>query len=302
MNTIFKKIWPLALVASLLTATCLPLQANMADKLQGHWAHGLLREEILSGFFPKFIQNDYQLLEPQKEISTLDTISALNLLYQKFDKNPLTYPVESSPLLLRKDILDLLIPSLEDENKNLPPTGQALTYSDCQGLSPRQAEILQILTDRGILRGVSTSLFAPNQPMTQSELMILVQRLYDRLDQEGGPKTKEQVRIPFLVLPQVAGLKNQEGYWVETNANTLILTITKEFSTGGYSIGVKQVMADQMGIWLDLEINSPGIQDLVTMAFSYPTVRIEIKKDDLPINTPLKFHIQGLKTNTDPVR
>ena len=81
----------------------------------------------------------------------------------------------------------------------------------------------------------------------------------------------------------------KKGYYIEGDTVTIAMG---EQGTGGYDIEVVNVNASFGDVQIDIEEIKPGENDVVTMALTYPVVRI---KFETPINSVL---IQDISSNT----
>lgn len=302
MKPIFKKIYAFALAASLTISLATPTYADtngMEKKLEGHWAKKVLQAQTVTEFFPELAKNNFAEFSPNKEISTAETRIALNLLYSKYQKRNLELTTKENKVLLRKDISLMLVPALEDKEKKLPKLMQKhLPYLDCQNFSRENTRLLSLLSEQGLLKGISPTLFAPEKTMSQSEVIILLQRVVERLEKKRLPKIETPVTdgIPFTLTKQVTIYDEiNEGYSIQETNDQITLTITKKFSTAGYAIGIEKIIPSKTGLLVVLKVFPP--EGLVAQVITYPTATIKILKSDIPKDTPLQFTINGLNRN-----
>ena len=67
-----------------------------------------------------------------------------------------------------------------------------------------------------------------------------------------------------------------KGYYVDTKDNKTIVTVTSgQHSTGGYDIKVVKVSIKDKKAYIYVDEISPNPKDIVTEAFTYPTITIE---------------------------
>lgn len=295
-NRIKKRLIP-GLVGAMLLGTAMPVFAGMAERLEGHWSKGILKEKTVTDFFPTKATEDFLKLLPKKEMMHSETVDALNLLYKKYGKTPLANP-ESAELMKRADIIPLLRPALSTKENTLPDAKIELAFEDLKEIPEEQLSLLRLLVERKILNGISKTQFAPDRVMTQSEVMITVQRLDQMLEKE---KTAEQLQtgkeIKFRLLGLSQSYNDSEGFFFHEEGDNIRLSIIKRFPTPGYELKVDKILAGTKGLLVKWHVESPAGDLVVPQVITYQTLSLEIPKAELPKDTPILFFIDGFERN-----
>lgn len=271
--------------------------AEMSDKLHGHWAKNMLKESTVIEYFPKLAENAFEKLAPAKAVSMSETISALNLLYTKYEKELLPEVPPKSESFPRKEILALLAPALKSTSGQLPESLQPLLFQDCDSLNDNEKQMLKLLNERKIINGSAKYHFSPKQNMTQAEVILLLQRVELYLKNElSNKKMPSASEIAFQTIKQSTNYNDREGLVISETGDTILLTITKQFSTPGYSLAVRSLIPTEKGIKVELNISSPPADAILAQVITYQTITIKINKSDLPAATPILFLVEGIRS------
>lgn len=286
-----------AWVGILLLGTATPVFAGMSERLEGHWSKGVLKENTVTEFFPTKAEKDFAKLLPKQQMMRSEVVDALNLLYKKYGKMLLENP-ESTEKMKRGDIIPLLAPAFRTKENTLPSANINLTFEDMKGISQDRFGLLQLLVERKILNGVSKTLFAPDRVMTQSEVMITVQRLARMLERERA-ETQLQTgkEIKFRLIGQSQSYNDSEGFFFREEEETVRLSIIKRFPTPGYALQVDKILAGTKGLLIKWHVDFPAADLVVPQVITYQTLSIEIPKSELPKDTPLEFFVDGFERN-----
>ena len=286
-----------AWVGILLLGTATPVFAGMSERLEGHWSKGVLKEKTVTEFFPTKAAEDFAKLLPKQEMMRTEVVDALNLLYKKYGKTLLENP-ESTELMKRGDIIPLLAPAFRTKENTLPTANINLTFEDIKGMAQDRLELLQLLVERKILNGISKTLFAPDRVMTQSEVMITVQRLAQMLDRE---KTETQLQtgkeLKFRLVGQSQSYNDSEGFFFRETEDAVRLSLIKRFPTPGYSLQVDKILAGTKGLLVQWHADAPAPDLMLAQVITYQTLTVEIPKSELPKGTPLEFFVDGFERN-----
>lgn len=292
-----KKIMKLLYIVSVAGLCCLfsfVSFAGIGEKLEGHWSKDLIKEQTIAEFFPKLAENNFENLSPSGNISISDTASAFSMLYKKYNKEKLLPPSSSAKEFRRKEILMLLVPALKDTNGKLAQPTHPLPYLDCESLTQQEIYLLQLLTEQHLIKGNTKTTFLPNNIMTQSEVIILLQRLESHFLREQ-PLPSEGRLLPFQILESSLNYNDYEGIQTDETDDTVRITITMQFPTPGYSFSVQKMILSKNGIEIVPEIVSPPRDSEQLQVITYYKTTVEIKKADIPSDAILQFTMKGLR-------
>ena len=270
--------------------------AAMQGKLEHHWAKTQLKEKTVLDFFPKFAENNFERFAPAETISRSEFVESLNLLFQKYNKEPISGKEAVTEPMNRKELLSLLAPVVKNEDGTFPIAIQKNQFKDCGNLLPDELLVLQLLTERTLLKGSSKTQFLPDQILTQGEAMILIQRLNDHFRKLlPSPLPAEENTLAFKVISSAENYSDQEGVLTKETKDTIRLTITKQFSTPGYSLSVKKMAMTEKGIFVSLNITSPAADAILPQVITYQKITVEVQKNEIPANIPSLFFVEGLR-------
>lgn len=293
-NRIKRWIVP-GLVGVMLFGTVSTVFASFRERLEGHWSQKTLSEKVVSEYFPTKAANDFKDLMPKKEMMRSEVIDALNRVYEKYGKKMLMNP-ESAEIIKRGEILELLKPALL-QGETLPTPTSEVSFKDWNNRTPEERQLLALLVERKIINGVSGTHFAPDRAMTQSEVMIVVQRLVRMMERETAESQLQTGKeIPFRLLGQSQTYNDSEGFFFREEGEKILLSVTKRFPTPGYTLKVDKILSGTKGLLVKWHADTPGDM-IVPQVITYQAVSIEILKSDLPKDTPIQFFVEGFERN-----
>ena len=116
---------------------------------------------------------------------------------------------------------------------------------------------------------------------------------------KGGLNIKDIMdrRIAFNITDTIQSYNSVESVVVKEEKEKVIVIITKEFSTPGYSLGVEKILEVDGGYKVFLDIIPPHAESILPQVITYKTITIEINKSQLNGVAPYKFTVEGIKAN-----
>ena len=96
----------------------------------------------------------------------------------------------------------------------------------------------------------------------------------------GGQAVNYQVlpQAPDHLTTSIEALKKEKGYFLFAEDKVLVIFMG-ERSTGGYSISLKDIQAQDDTLVIEVTEKSPGPNDIVTQAFTYPMLILQLEDD-----------------------
>lgn len=282
-----KKIVSIAL-AILIFSTSIVAFASIEEKLNNHWSKELIQKEFVAYYFPYLAKDGFDKFDPTAYISKKDFDLSLASLSKDYDLDISTSNIGIYELLTRKEIVELIgnklngIDSLKKGNKELP-------FQDINTMNKDSIELLRLLYNLKIINGVSKNSFAPDNKLTQAEAIIILQRVKDVL--EGMNE------VTFSVSGIVQSHNSQESIITKEDEDKVLVTITKEFPTPGYGLGVEKIVSEEGGYKIYLKITPPPADSMQLQVITYKTITIEINKSELKQSPPYVFTVEGIKSN-----
>lgn len=281
-----KKIVSMVLVILILSTSVVAF-ANMDEKLGNHWSKGLIEKDFLAYYFPYLAKDRFSRLNPREDIMKEDFTISLASLSKDYNLDMTTDNIGVNGFLTRQEVVELIGKKILgkdivlDENKEL-------TFQDINTMNKDSIELLRRLYNLGIINGVSATSFAPDKKLSQAEAIIILQRLKGVL--EGMRE------VSFNITGIVQGYKDQESIIVKEAADKVLVTLTKEFPTPGYSLGVEKIVSEEDGYNIYLKITPPKEGSIQLQVMTYKTMTIEIDKKQLK-QLPYTFTVEGIKSN-----
>lgn len=261
----------------------------MGDKLHNHWSNGMIDKSFLAYYFPYLARNNFENLSPNEPISGKDFKLATASLLSGYGYEA-TALTEMHPFM-RRDILVLFNDILDRLDLGIDEDFQ-VPFSDIGHLDRDSVNLLGVLNQYGIIQGEPGSRFSPDRELSQAEAVIILQRVKGVLDKLNN--------ISFEVLGVVQSFNNQEEIVVTNDKDKVLITITKEFPTPGYSMEVNKIIRSKEGYKILVHVESPDPDMNVIQVITYQTITLEIIKDQLG-NPPYNFILEGYNKIEDRV-
>lgn len=148
-------------------------------------------------------------------------------------------------------------------------------------------DALKILYNNKIIVGDTNSNFNPNKNLTQVEAIVVLQRVKGVLESMN--------KIAFKTLGIVQSYNNQEELIIKEEEARVLLTITKEFPTPGYTMTVDKIMREGDNYRIYFNIVKPKADMILPQVIAYKTLTLEIDKD-LLCEAPYNFILDGYNT------
>ena len=269
----------LILVISLLISST--AFASMEDKLIGHWAKDTINKEFLSYYFPYLARDGFSEFNPNKAMDRNRFALSTASLFKA--KGYTVRGMENPGELTRKEMLRIVGSRLKEIGVT-PDASHNLDFSDIQGLSTELKDYLKILNKEGIILGVGGSRFSPDRKFTQAEAVVVLQRLESFLNRLN--------KINFVTKSVESSYNSKEEIVTTINESNVVLSITKQFPTPGYSLLVKEILRQGTTFKVYIQTQRPPIDSIQPQVITFKTIKIEIDKNQLG-EGPYNFVVEG---------
>lgn len=254
---------------------------GIAEKLANHWANDLVDRVFLAYYFPYLANDNFKLFEPNSAISTQNFNLSLASLFK--DNDYTISGIGEYGTMSRGDLVDNLGSKLleigvtNEKNSEVP-------FKDINTMSDDSIELLRLLYNNGIIAGDSNSSYSPERNLSQVESIIIMQRVRGVLENMNS--------VAFNTMGIVQTYSNQEEIIVKTNDDKVMVTITKEFPSPGYSMSIAKIKREKEGYRIFFNITPPKPDSIQLQVITYKTLTMEIEKENLG-NPPYKFILDG---------
>jgi hypothetical protein len=255
----------------------------MGDKLMTHWAKNEIDKEFLAYYFPYLAKENFKKLDPNAPMMEHDFIISLASLLKDYGYNISSIGLNES--ISRRDMVSILGEKLT-ETETILLENVELPFKDINTMNKDEIKLLMGLYKSGIIQGNSNAKFDPDRKLSQAEAIIILQRVKGVLD-------KMKV-ISYNTLGIVQTYNSQEELIIKENDDKVLLTITKEFPTPGYSMSVDKIVRSPGGYKVLLNITPPKEGLIQMQVITYKTLTLEIDKDKLG-NSPYNFSVEDEK-------
>lgn len=284
-----KKISIIILIVVLILSSSIAY-GDMESKLHNHWSNGIIDKSFLTYYFPYLARNDFEAFNPSESISAQEFQLSTASLLKNFDFN--ISAIADNEVFLRKDLIKFFGQIINELNISIDEEFE-VPYKDISSLDVNNRVLLGALSNYGIIKGEPGSLFSPDRELTQAEAVIILQRAKGVLDKLNN--------ISFKVLGVVQSFHNQEEIVVNNDKEKVIVTITKQFPTPGYSMDITRIVRAKEGYKIILDIKSPNPNRNYIQVITYQTISIEIPKNQLG-EPPHNFILDGYNKIADRVK
>lgn len=291
-----KKISSFSLIIVLLISS-LTVFADLELNLNGHWVEKVLSEEFIQSHFSYLIKDNTISFDPEGKIdkksfmyslysmltddSSQISTSKTGLVVEYLKtKNIIEKDTKAIGKITRKEAIKYIVRTLELSNEIQIADPNYLPYKDISRLDDEYKKYILKANLMGIIKGYGDSTFRPEENATIAETIIMLSKLKENL---GMIKN----RIPFkIVESKIVHSGVKPGVTVKTDKNRVLVTITKEFSTSGYSFTVDRVEKKDKGKYLIYpNVTSPNPDAMTLQVITYQQVTIEIDKNLLDSKT-----------------
>lgn len=251
------------------------------EKLKNHWAKGEVDEKFVERYFPYLTLEDYKSFKPNDLITKEEFTKSFSLLLEDYGYS--FESEDSSGNLTRGELASILGGKLLEYNILEEAVGE-VPFNDINNLPEEDKKLILYLHEKGILKGRTRNTYNPMSKVTQIESIIVLQRVKGVLE--------PMKNIPFNVIGSSQNYSSTvEGVQVEDLNKTVTVSITRMFSTPGYSMEVKKVLGQIGGEYrVSVSITPPKEGTILPQVITYKTISIEIDKNYLE-NPPYKFKL-----------
>lgn len=277
-----RKILSLALIILMLFVGT-SSYASFDEKISSHWSKAYIEKDFVAYYFPYLAKNNFEKFNPMDILDEMDFTLSLASLSKEYDIEFTAEDIGISRKLTRKEAVEIIgrkileDPMIQYEEKEIP-------FKDINTMDEKSIELLGVLYSLGIINGVSAESFAPNRFLTQSEAIIILQRLKGVWE--------EMRELAFDVKGIIQSYNNQETVVVKDEGDKVLVTITKEFPTPGYSMDVRRILKGSNGYKIQLNIVPPKADAILPQVITYKTMTLEIDKEQLSQGPPYVFFIE----------
>lgn len=261
---------------------------DMMSKLEGHWSEDILDKDFVAYYFPYLAKNNFEKLNPNEKIMKNDFSLSLGSLLKDYNLDTITNPIMHDEPIKRIEIVKIIgeklanIEDLKKENDEFP-------FNDINNIESESIELIKLLYNLKIINGISETQFAPDKIVSKAEAIVILQRVKGVLE--------DMKEISFEVKGVVQSYNSQENIIVKEEEENVLVTITKQFSTPGYSLGVEKIVKEDGNYKIFLDIVSPDSDAILPQVITYKTITIELDKSELNTQSPYNFNVEGIKGN-----
>lgn len=255
--------------------------ATITDKLANHWADSLINRSFVAYYFPYLARDKFKLFNPNQPISEGDFTISLSALFKDYGYELIL--IGGGKNLSRSAMVSILgtrfIEIGIDNAENV-----VLPFKDINTMSSDSIELLRVLFNNKIIVGDPDSSFNPNRELTQVEAIIILQRVKKVLE--------DMNTIAFNTLGIVQSYSAQEEIIIKEETEAVMVTITKQFPTPGYSMTVNRILRAGNGYRIYFNITAPPADSILPQVITYKTITLELDKDELN-GPPYNFILDG---------
>ena len=258
--------------------------ASISDKLENHWSDSQINRAFVAYYFPYLSKDNFAKFEPDGNISEQDFILSIASLFKDLGYD---ISLDGSPAdVSREQMVNILATRLKDVGMELGKDTN-LPFKDINTMSNDSIELLRLLYSNNIILGDSNTSFNPSRNLTQAESIIILQRVKGVLERMNT--------IIFKTLGIVQSYNNQEEIIIKEEPDKLLVTITKEFPTPGYSMTVNKILKERGSYRVYFDITPPPADSVQIQVITYKTLTLEIDKNQLN-GGPYNFKLDGFNS------
>lgn len=307
-----KALIPILVIAVIFTM-CPLIFADIDTSLSGHWAEKLIDKDFLNNYIP-LIKEENDKFTPDENVKTERFLVSLYNVTSSYDSTlrndkhadfdtALSYfqnkgiitkdEIDGDKPISRLEAVKLLMKTLGlFKEIKLPQTNEN-AFKDLNKMNEEDIAYTLEANRLGIVNGHIDGTFRPDMAISQVQAILLLQRYKGELQMNKKP-------IPFAVQKNPNAYSGQkEAVKVEIKDDKVLIMITREFPTSGYSMSIEKILESSSGNYdIYLKINKPDSNQKVLQVITYKSIKVEIDKAILM--EPYKFNV--LDTLSDQSR
>lgn len=275
-----RKVMSFLLIFVITMSLGAPVFATMEEKLGNHWSKKMIDKDFLLYYFPYLAKEDFKRFNPNESVYEDEFLLSFSSLLK--DNGYLNGLIGWKRELTRAEMSKIVGKKMMEVNL-IKSSNKKLPFTDINDLSQEEQKIIDALCQAGIIKGQSNTIYNPKRSVTQAEAVIVLQRVETLLDKVSS--------IPFKLSGVVGAYSGKEGVTSKSEGENLLVTITKEFPTPGYSMKVEKIARDKGEYKVYLDITPPSKKGIQLQVITYKTITIAIDKKDIG-NPPYKFVLE----------
>jgi hypothetical protein len=258
--------------------------ASISDKLVDHWSNSQINRSFVAYYFPYLSRDYFAKFDPDGEITEQEFILSTASLFRDLGYDILLEGTSAG--MSREDMVRILGTRLEDVGLTIE-NDTILPFKDVNTMPNDSIELLKLLYSNNIIVGDSAMDFSPNRKLSQAESIIILQRVKEVLESMNT--------IAFRTLGIVQSYNNQEEIIIKEENDKILVTITKEFPTPGYSMTVDKILRERGSYRVYFDIAPPPSDSMQLQVVTYKTLTLEIEKAQLS-GGPYNFKLDGFNS------
>lgn len=275
-----RKVMSFLLIFVITMSLGAPVFATMEEKLGNHWSKKMIDKDFLLYYFPYLAKEDFKRFNPNESVYEDEFLLSFSSLLK--DNGYLNGLIGWKRELTRAEMSKIVGKKMMEVNL-IKSSNKKLPFTDINDLSQEEQKTIDALCQAGIIKGQSNTIYNPKRNVTQAEAVIVLQRVETLLDKVSS--------IPFKLSGVVGAYSGKEGVTSKSEGENLLVTITKEFPTPGYSMKVEKIVRDEGEYKVYLDITPPSKKGIQLQVITYKTITIAIDKKDIG-NPPYKFVLE----------
>lgn len=251
-----------SVISLVMISAIIGFQSPYTYALDGHWAQPILETLQAESYYTELDLTDYQLSEAitgEAFYSLLLELSQKNLYFP-----PSQNAITKQKTITRSDAAQLIYQYFKKTGDKLDTV--KLNYKDIKNASALELSAIKWHQKYGIMKG-SASTFKGNSVLTIGEGVAIMNQLKSFLK---GSDIGETAKVG---LSQVNNLST--SWQLMKDQNYQLQVSWGEKSTGGYSIVIEKSEIKDQQLLVYLKLKSPGPNDLVTQALTYPQANLD---------------------------
>lgn len=299
-----KRALILILVIAVIFVMCPLIFADIDTSLSGHWAEKLIDKDFLNDYI-SFIKEENDKFTPDENINTERFLVSLYNVISSYDSTlksdkhadfdtALSYfqnegiikkdDIDGDKPISRLEAVKLMMKTLGlFKEIKLPQTNEN-AFKDLNKMNEEDIAYTLEANRLGIVNGHIDGTFRPDMAVSQVQAILLLQRY-------KGELQMNKKLIPFVVQKNLNAYSGQkEAVKIEIKGDKVLIMITREFPTSGYSMSIEKILESSSGNYdIYLKINKPDSKQKVLQVITYKSIKVEIDKAILM--EPYKFNV-----------
>ena len=244
--------------------------ADMEDIIENHWSKSLIEKDFFLYYFPYLAKENFKRFEPNGIMQKNEFLLSFSSLLK--DNGYSNVAIGNNTDLTRGEMAKIIGEKLVDIKLISSGLGE-LPFTDIKDIPIGEQNAIKALYRSGIIQGETKTTYNSKRNVTQAEAIIVLQKIDKLFEQVAS--------FPYELLGVAQTYSGERGITTKIKEDKVLVTITEEFPTPGYSVEMNGIKRSKGKYIIHLNVIPPKEESDQLQVITYKTITIEIDKEKL---------------------